>query len=351
MLIHLTLTLALAGLLGACTHAPDTQPLPVSLDASSTMIPAKDSPQLLHAIAFGSCSKSNLPQPLFRKVAEEKPDLWIWTGDVIYGDSRDASVLARRYEEQLQHADYRRFLVSQVPVIGTYDDHDYGEKNSGRYYPTRAASMQLFLDFVNEPKDSPRRQQSGLYTSYRLGPDGRRVKILVTDNRYNADEPGKQGDILGPEQWEWLEQEMLQVDAELVLIVSGTQILPFEHKYEKWADWPQARQRLIDLVDRSPYPNIILISGDRHLAELSKMDLPSGKTVWEVTSSGMTHSYREANDSSSPNSLRVGPMLPRLNYGVLKIDWESPAPAVSIEVHDINKEAIIKQTVPLRKRK
>jgi len=343
-----TLQLALALFLGACTHANEPQP-PVALDASATIVPSPDSPELLQKIAFGSCNKTHLPQPLFRKLVDEKPQLWIWTGDVIYGDSKDPNVLARLYASQLQQADYARFLASKVPVIGTYDDHDFGANNGGRDYPARAASMQLFLDFVNEPKDSPRRQQPGIYTSYRMGPDGRRVKVLVTDNRYNREKAGAEADILGPEQWQWLEKEMLQVDAELLLLVSGTQILPFEHKYEKWADWPLARQRLIDLMNRSPYKNIIIISGDRHLAEVSKLDLDSGKTIWEITSSGLTHSFKEGTEQGNPNSLRVGPLLTRLNYGMLNIDWESAQPSVSMEVRDINKATIIQQKVPLQK--
>ncbi len=347
MLKRLALTLVLPCFLGACTHA-DTQQPQVALDATATVVPPPDSSEVLERLAFGSCNKTQLPQPLFRKLATDKPQLWIWTGDVIYGDSRDPGVLAQLYARQLQQPEYAAFLDSGVAVIGTYDDHDFGEGNGGRNYPARAASMQLFLDFVNEPKDSPRRKQEGIYTRYRMGPAGKRVKFLVTDNRYNREKPGREADILGAAQWQWLEKEMTTVDAELLVLVSGTQVLPFEHRYEKWADWPLARTRLLDLMNRSPYKNIIIISGDRHLAEVSKLDLPSGKTVWEVTSSGLTHSYREATEDISPNSLRVGPLLTRLNYGMMNIDWEGTQRKVVLEVRDINRTAIIRQEVPLR---
>jgi alkaline phosphatase D len=349
MLNRLVLWLALPWFLGACTHATDTQQPPVALDASATRVPPKESPELLHTIAFGSCNKVDLPQPLFRQLTLEKPQLWIWTGDVIYGDSPDPGVLAQHYAAQLRQPEYAGFLASGVQVIGTWDDHDYGAGNSGREYPTREASMQLFLDFVNEPRDSPRRKQSGIYTRYVFGPEGQRVKLLVTDNRYNREKPGPKSDILGAEQWQWLEKEVLTQDAELLLLVSGTQVLSADHRYEKWADWPDARQRLIDLMDRSPFQNIIIISGDRHLGELSKLDLPSGKTLWDITSSGLTHSYREATDAISPNRLRVGPLLTRLNYGMLEIDWKSTPPAVSLEVRDINRKPIIQQKVLLKK--
>jgi alkaline phosphatase D len=101
-------------------------------------------------------------------------------------------------------------------------------------------------------------------------------------------------------------------------------------------------------MNRSPFQNIIIISGDRHLAEVSKMALPSGKTVWEVTSSGLTHSYSKATPDISPNSLRVGPLLTRLNYGILDIVWEGTQPKVVMEVRDINRMAVIQKTVPLQ---
>ena len=40
----------------------------------------------LEVIAFGSCNRDELPQPLWPVIAEENPDLWIWAGDNIYAD-------------------------------------------------------------------------------------------------------------------------------------------------------------------------------------------------------------------------------------------------------------------------
>ncbi len=48
-------------------------------------------------VAFGSCNRSDLPQPLWTPIIETRPDLWIWTGDIVYGDTRDMAVLAGKY--------------------------------------------------------------------------------------------------------------------------------------------------------------------------------------------------------------------------------------------------------------
>jgi alkaline phosphatase D len=88
------------------------------------------------------------------------------------------------------------------------DDHDFGLNNGGNNYADRAASMQLFLDFVDEPAASPRRSQSGLYTAYDFGVGDETVRLILLDNRFNRDTDGATGDMLGDEQWKWLEQQV-----------------------------------------------------------------------------------------------------------------------------------------------
>src|SRR5687768_16983467 len=89
--------------------------------------------------AFGSCNRQNLPQPLWDVIARDEPDLWIWLGDNIYGDTNDMVVLKAKYDQQLQQEGYRRF-TAQVPVIGTWDDHDYGRNDANKSYPYKKAS-------------------------------------------------------------------------------------------------------------------------------------------------------------------------------------------------------------------
>ena len=45
----------------------------------------------------------------------------------------------------------------------------------------------------------------------------------------------------------WLEKELLKNDAEVNLLAGGIQLISSEH-YEKWANFPKARQRLFNLL-------------------------------------------------------------------------------------------------------
>ncbi|MFT2009284.1 hypothetical protein ACMA1I_11470 [Pontibacter sp. 13R65] len=49
-------------------------------------------------IAFGSCNRQNLPQPMWSAIMNDKPNLWIWLGDNIYGDSDDMAFLKGKYD-------------------------------------------------------------------------------------------------------------------------------------------------------------------------------------------------------------------------------------------------------------
>jgi alkaline phosphatase D len=63
----------------------------------------------------------------------------------------------------------------------------------------------------------------------------------------------------------------------------------------------------------------IMASGDRHFAELSRLDDPGiGYPLHELTSSGLTHAYSNADES---NRHRVGKLYPKLNFGVVRVDW------------------------------
>lgn len=57
------------------------------------------------------------------------------------------------------------------------------------------------MEFLDEPKQSPRWTQEGLYTSYTFGENNKKIKIIILDVRYFAEKDN----ILGEKQWIWLE--------------------------------------------------------------------------------------------------------------------------------------------------
>ena len=328
-----------------CTSCGTKQNQISPKEGSSTLPLSSIGKEPLTRIALGSCNRQDQPQDMWAHIIENDPQLWIWLGDNIYGDSEDMEVMKKKYDLQMSHPEYQA-LLRQCPIIGIWDDHDYGVNDGDKSYPMKAASKELMLDFLDVPEGAEVRKRPGAYQSFEFGPKDQLVKIMLLDARSFRDELTKEtvnnqrqyaanqnGDVLGEAQWTWLEKELSGSKAKVHIIGCGIQFIPEEHRFEKWANFPAARQRLFDLLVANKVERPILLSGDRHIGEISKIDLPGLKqAVYEMTSSGLTHSYEKAKES---NRYRQGPLVVNKNFGVINIDWTSTAPEVELTIKGI----------------
>lgn len=289
-------------------------------------------------IAFGSCFNPREKRfGIFEGILRRKPDVFVFLGDNIYGDTEDMDLLARKWSELGALEGFEK-LRANATMLATWDDHDYGVNDGGNSYPMRRQSERIFLDFFQEPDDSPRRKREGVYGSYLFGPPGRRCQILLLDTRSFRDElprlAGKPpagrigwyeptGDrsktLLGEEQWKWLEQQ-LQVPADLRIIASSIQMLAGEKGMENWGNTPHELERLFALLEKYKADHTFAISGDVHFTELSKRDVGS-YPFYDFTSSGMSHASK--NWARAANSCRVGKASAELNAGLIEIDWKA----------------------------
>ncbi len=329
-------------LLGSCSPTMNDPIFPPPDQARATLKLEK----LLEVLAIGSCNRENQSQGYWSVIQAQEPDLWCWLGDNIYADTEDMSVMAAKYQQQQSASAYAAFR-SKVPAIGLWDDHDYGVNDGDKNYPLKEESKNLHLEFLDVPESDPVRNHAGIYRSYLLGPTDQRVKLILLDARWFRDElepngpngnryqANPDGDILGEEQWAWLEAELQANEASFHIIASGIQILPDEQLFEKWSNFPTAQQRLFDLIASTPAQRILLLSGDRHISEVSRMDLTGlAYPLYEFTSSGLTHSYEQANE---PNRFRESPLVSSRSFGLLRFDWsQANAPGLTVEIRGID---------------
>jgi len=229
-----------------------------------------------------------------------------------------------------------------------------GVSDGGSKNPNKVQCQKLLLDFLDEPADSRRRQQHGVFASYTFGPPGKRLKIILLDGRYYRESPGATADILGFEQWQWLERQLSESDADVHLIGSGIQVIAEEHPYEKWADFPRARQRLFDLIAKTRARNVIFLSGDRHLGEISRFDgSGASQPIYDITSSGLTHHATNNlfhNFNRETNRFRVGSNFVDLNFGLVQFDWNTMPATAALQVRDVNNTVRAEAKFPLATR-
>ncbi|MBQ4822675.1 alkaline phosphatase D family protein [Aquimarina sp. MMG016] len=289
-----------------------------------------------YVIAFGSCNKQNEPQPLWNEVLKNTPNLFIWGGDNIYGDSDDMQKIANDYKLQNNNPEYQK-LKKTVPVLATWDDHDYGKNDAGVEWEKKKESQQLFLDFLDVPKGDLRRSQEGIYLSKVFELEKATIKVIILDTRYfrsalqrkDSNEKKRyepwdngEGTILGDTQWKWLEEELASSYADFNIIVSSIQFLSAEHGFETWGNFPHEVERLKRLLIDKKVKNIILLSGDRHISELS-MTKVSGLNypLVDFTSSGLTHAYTAYKGES--NKYRLGNVVSVPSFGLLKFNFDA----------------------------
>ena len=284
-------------------------------------------------IAFGSCNKQNLPQPLWEPIIANNPDVFIWGGDNIYADTPDMDKMEQDYNIQKSNPGYQK-LLSTTSVLATWDDHDYGKNDAGTEWEYKEESQDKFLDFLDVPQNDERRRREGVYHSKLFKLKEGSVNVILLDTRYfrskliKSKKKGKRynanmkGTVLGEEQWKWLEGELKNSKADFNLIVSSIQVLSAEHGFETWGNFPKEVEKLKKLIVSSNAENIILLSGDRHISEFSKVEMPSLKyPLIDFTSSGLTHTYKGF--TGEPNQYRVGQVVKNLSFGLLFFDFSN----------------------------
>src|SRR5688500_10255498 len=104
---------------------------------------------------------------------------------------------------------------------------------------------------------------------------------------------------------------------------------------------------MLDLIRRTNAGRVVILSGDRHFADLSMMDgSPAGYPIYDLTSSGLTQAARQWRPLS-PNSQRVAGMSFGTNFGLIEIDWNASDPIVSLQIRDKVGDVRINEKLPL----
>ncbi|TGM06151.1 alkaline phosphatase family protein [Leptospira jelokensis] len=271
----------------------------------ATPLVAKEKQTL--SIGFGSCLHQDKESPIFNSILSQKLDYLIFLGDIVYADHLSAKEKIPAYEKQFQRKEWKS-LRKQSKFLFTWDDHDFGINDSGAEYDDRELSRQIFLSYVQPlmPKDIKfgANGNQGVYYSYWIEFQKKKIHIIVPDTRYfrsplqrsymsyltrksnyrpSSDESQT---MLGEEQWVWLENE-LSKPSDLLVFVSSVQVIPTEQPFEKWNNLPMEREKLIQSLHKAKSKDIVILSGDRHIAEIHEYKTPNERTLVEMTSSSL----------------------------------------------------------------
>ncbi len=321
--------------------------------------------EVVSRIAFGSGADQDRAQPVWDTVLALRPQLMLMLGNSVLARTEDTQELRLQYDKLTVKPGFAE-LRRQSRFMATWNDLDFGREDGGADFDKRAESQQVFLDFWNEPSGSPRRHQQGIYTSQRFGPPGRRLQVILLDTRYGrgplwqvSPDESRRRELLGmgpylpndhdrarmlsEGQWRWLEQQLRQ-PADLRLIVTSIPFVMEFTGWESWANMPNERQRLIDLIGDTGATGVLLLSGDTPWADVSRLDTEAPYPLWDFTSGPLN---RRSTTGIGPNRHRVGQAAREPNFGYIEIDWTAVDPEVRIEVRNVANRGLLRQTLRL----
>lgn len=287
-----------------------------------------------YRIAYGSCLNQDKPQPFWTAMLADSPRAFLFLGDTIYADTEDMSVKKAAYA-QLNAQPGFRSMKALGPIWAMWDDHDYGRNDMGTAYPMKAESQRVFLDAFDEPANSARRKQKGIYFAKTLAFENLRVQFIFPDLRYSRTEWTKgpatelytgthaidsspQATMLGESQWSWLEQ-IAREEADLRIFVSSSAVLTDDFPGERWGAFPRERARLIKLM-QSTRGSWLILSGDRHFAQVLRRSDMVTYPLYELVSSGLNNGW--ADGVRDKDRHRLNQIMAEDNYGLLDIDTQ-----------------------------
>ena len=245
----------------------------------------------------GFCRQVAGGYPIFKAMARQRPDFFLFVGDTVYADVRcnrpgvvpGADFVARSLSEYRRRHLYQReeptvqdfFKLTSVYAI--WDDHEVRNNFSGPAEPLMLNGRRAFLDYwpIVPPEEEPTR----LYRKFRWG---RLLEVFVLDTRQyrspnrERDGPGKT--MLGAAQRRWLVDNVTASTAVWKVVVSSVSLSIPTGKPEERDSWSNAsvwgipqeggtgfaveRDTVLRRLRERDVKNLVFLVADVHHAEL-----------------------------------------------------------------------------------
>ena len=286
-----------------------------------------------YKLGVGSCIDQNLKQDIWITIKKHNIDGFIFLGDNVYGDTSSGKLDKMKRAYAKQKSNFPSWL-NKKDIIAIWDDHDYGVNDGGADYKNKNEAKKLFIDFWKIPVSDVRRKRQGLYFERSQLIEDKEIQYIVLDTRYfrsplngetNNYQPNKNpyATVLGNKQWKWFRKTLRNSEAEIIFILSSIQVLATNHPYEKWANFPHERKRLLKEIKlASQDKTIIALSGDRHRSGIYQNDF-----FLELTSSSLN---KASSITVEYDPLLIGRTYPEVNFGLIEIDSKKNLISLSI---------------------
>lgn len=107
--------------------------------------------------AFSACGQTGSTHEVYRQIRAQQPRVFLTIGDLHYEDIEwDHRETFRSAYDSVLGSGPQRELYRAVPVVYTWDDHDFGPNGSDRHSPGRLAALATYREYVpHYPLEAP----------------------------------------------------------------------------------------------------------------------------------------------------------------------------------------------------
>ncbi len=230
---------------------------------------------------FGSCAfipngLSSIYRPykmnkIYRSMAKEKVGKMFWLGDNIYLWPKSVtSSIKKIYQAYLsirKDRSLNRFLSNGVEHFAIWDDHDFGPNNSSGFFENAHLTTRSFNNFWNNFTV----RDSGIYKVVHH----EKIDFFLMDTRtfYKVG----RGSFLGEKQLEWLKFNLTNSKAKFKFILFSNQVLnpKTNHETINRGLYKKEKDLILDFISKENIKGVVFFSGDRHFAEIHKLNYPN----------------------------------------------------------------------------
>lgn len=309
------------------------------------------------SFVMGSCLYTNDPpfdrpgrpygdtsEVIFESIQKTSADFMLWLGDNIYlrtPDFDSHTGVYHRYTDFKSRNSLQK-LWRSMHHYAIWDDHDYGPNDSDRSYIYKDLTRKAFMDFWANPTYG--RDNKGIYTEFRWAD----CQFLLLDNRYFRapnDLKGKDRTVLGKEQLQWFKDRLVNSNAHFKFVAIGGQFLNPSAVYENYANYEKERQEIIDFIHQHQIQNVIFLTGDRHRAELTKLELENTPAIYDLTVSPLSSgTYGETPPERNTDRIE-GTLFAQRNFAKAEVKGSYDERQLVITLFDKNGKEVWKHTI------
>ncbi len=284
---------------------------------------------------------------ILKAMAGKGADFMLWGGDNTYlrevdFDSRTG--IMHRYTHTRSYPDLQP-LLGNMHHYATWDDHDYGPNDSDESYNMKHTTLEAFkLFWGNNNYAFPAESVTGSF-------GWTDVEFFLLDDRWFRTPIGIKSlpnEMFGEKQMRWLIESLKGSKATFKFIVSGGQILNSDASpyLENHIRYREEREKLLKMIQDERINGVVLLTGDRHHTELSKMERYGAYPLHEFTISPITASSSGDRSKDEKNFYRVPETYyGKRNFAVFEVTGERKDRVLTVQVCDVQGNAVWKKEI------